>query len=275
MRMRFRFCTAAASALCLAACANVWRFQDVMLESDDGGSLDGNGRLDGGSGSSSGGSSSGTGSSSSSSGSSGGESGASNGSSTSSGVGSSSGASSSGSTSSGMVDAYVAPLPALAAPTFMPPTGTALNGPTNVTIVPPAGFPTTGFIYYTTNGTNPNPNSLVYAGPIQVSQAETIRAYASAPGFQDSMIVAATYTVAPPSDAGCDLQNIPTGCPDCMTENASFMPVCQEYLMCFSENGCNPSNACGSNDGVCGVNTIGGGEAPYQAAVTTYNCACP
>ncbi|MGO9837671.1 MAG: FN3 associated domain-containing protein [Polyangiaceae bacterium] len=89
-------------------------------------------------------------------------------------------------------------LPVLVAPTFMPPTGTALNGPTNVTIVPPAGFPANGFIYYTTNGTNPNPNSLVYVGPIQVSQAETIRAYASAPGYTDSPISFATYTIAMP-----------------------------------------------------------------------------
>jgi hypothetical protein len=104
-------------------------------------------------------------------------------------------------TSTPPVDAgmdVAAPLPALAAPTFMPPTGTALNGPTNITIVPPAGFPTNGFIYYTTNGTNPNPNSLVYVAPIQVSQAETIRAYASAPGFMDSPISFATYTIAVP-----------------------------------------------------------------------------
>jgi hypothetical protein len=174
-----------------------------------------------------------------------------------------------------MVDAYVAPLPVLSPPTFVPASGTALTGPTNVVLVPPTGFPMSGAIYYTTNGTNPNPNSLVYAGPIQVSQAETIHAYASAPSFQDSMIVAATYTVVPPSDAGCDLQNTPAGCPDCMTQSAADMPICQQYLMCFETNNCNPNAACGSNDGVCGVNTVGGGEAPYSAAVATYNCACP
>jgi len=99
-----------------------------------------------------------------------------------------------------------APPVVLMPPTFMPPSGTALAGPTNVTIVPPAGFPTTGFIYYTTNGTNPNPNSLVYSSAIQVSQAETIRAYASAPGFMDSPIAFATYTIAVP-DAGPGKKN--------------------------------------------------------------------
>jgi hypothetical protein len=76
-------------------------------------------------------------------------------------------------------------------------------------------------------------------------------------------------------DAACDLPNIPSSCPNCMTQNASDMPTCELYLRCFVENSCNPSAACGSNDGVCGVNKIGGGEAPYQAAVQTYNCACP
>jgi hypothetical protein len=96
---------------------------------------------------------------------------------------------------SGPVEAAPPPV-VLGTPTFMPASGTVLTGPTNVTIVPPANFPASGFIYYTTNGTNPNPNSLVYAGPIQVSQNETIRAYASAPGYTDSMVGVATYTVS-------------------------------------------------------------------------------
>ncbi len=57
--------------------------------------------------------------------------------------------------------------------------------------------------------------------------------------------------------------------------NASDQPKCQEYLMCFATNNCNPSDPCGQNNGVCGVNTIGGGNAPYDAAVQTYKCACP
>jgi hypothetical protein len=83
----------------------------------------------------------------------------------------------------------------LAAPTFTPPSGASFTGPSTVTINAPPMFPASGFIYYTTNGTNPNPNSLVYVGPIAVSQAETIRAYASAPGYADSPIVLAMYTV--------------------------------------------------------------------------------
>ncbi|HLK35643.1 MAG TPA: hypothetical protein VKU41_02750, partial [Polyangiaceae bacterium] len=80
--------------------------------------------------------------------------------------------------------------------------------------------------------------------------------------------------VAPP-DGPCNLQSLPSSCPDCMTQNASDAPICKMYLQCFATNACDPATACGSNDGVCGVNKIGGGEAPYQAAVATYKCACP
>jgi hypothetical protein len=76
-------------------------------------------------------------------------------------------------------------------------------------------------------------------------------------------------------DAANCLNDIPTSCPDCVTQNASDMPKCQDYISCFSTNDCNPNTSCGSNDGVCGVNTIGGGYAPYNAAVATYMCACP
>jgi hypothetical protein len=79
----------------------------------------------------------------------------------------------------------------------------------------------------------------------------------------------------PPADGGCDLTSIPASCPDCMTQNASDQPICQKYLACFAMNACDPNTSCGSNTGVCGVNTIGGGEAPYTAAVATYACACP
>jgi hypothetical protein len=58
--------------------------------------------------------------------------------------------------------------------------------------------------------------------------------------------------------------------------NASDMPACEKYLTCYETNDCNPADTCGSDpDAVCGVNTVGGGEAPHTAAVATYTCACP
>lgn len=83
-------------------------------------------------------------------------------------------------------------------------------------------------------------------------------------------------TGSPPTDAGSGcLSSIPASCPDCATGNASDKPKCQMYITCYIEHSCNPADACGQMDGVCGVNTIGGGSAPQSAAVATYNCACP
>ena len=60
-----------------------------------------------------------------------------------------------------------------------------------------------------------------------------------------------------------------------MTQNASDMPICEKYIQCYIMNDCDPTTACGQNSGICGVNTVGGGNAPMSAAVTTYMCACP
>jgi hypothetical protein len=92
----------------------------------------------------------------------------------------------------------------------------------------------------------------------------------------EASIPDAAKEASPPVDAGPDcLKNIPATCPDCMTQNASDKPACEMYITCYMTNSCDPTTACGDNDGVCGVNKIGGGEAPEQAAMTTYMCACP
>jgi hypothetical protein len=75
------------------------------------------------------------------------------------------------------------------------------------------------------------------------------------------------------ADARACLDAIPASCPDCVTQNPGDAPVCRQYLRCFAT--CDPSQPCGAADGVCGVNTLGGGVAPYAAAVATYRCACP
>jgi hypothetical protein len=77
----------------------------------------------------------------------------------------------------------------------------------------------------------------------------------------------------PGSDARACLDEIPASCPDCVTQNSGDAIVCQRYLRCFTT--CNPSQPCGAMDGVCGVNVVGGGTAPYAAALATYRCACP
>ncbi len=54
-------------------------------------------------------------------------------------------------------------------------------------------------IFYTTDGTNPKTSSPVYTGPLTVEccGTHTIKALAAAPGYLDSHVVSATYTIAP------------------------------------------------------------------------------
>lgn len=63
-------------------------------------------------------------------------------------------------------------------------------------------------------------------------------------------------------------------CAVCVTQNSGDVTACMAYLSCYETNNCNPHTACGSMDAVCGVNTIGGGNAPQAAAIATYDCAC-
>jgi hypothetical protein len=50
-------------------------------------------------------------------------------------------------------------------------------------------------IYYTTDGSMPTANSTRYTAPINVSATETIHAVAMAPGYPNSAIAVATYTI--------------------------------------------------------------------------------
>jgi hypothetical protein len=60
----------------------------------------------------------------------------------------------------------------------------------------------------------------------------------------------------------------------CDTQNASDVPKCEAYLRCFFLNNCNPANVCyTNNDGDCGMNKVGGGEAGWKAAALTWTKA--
>jgi len=86
-------------------------------------------------------------------------------------------------------------LPATATPTFSPVAGTYTTTQ-SVTI---SDTTTSASIYYTTNGTTPTTSSTKFVNPIAVSANTTINAIALAPGFSQSAVATAAYTITPPA----------------------------------------------------------------------------
>jgi len=92
--------------------------------------------------------------------------------------------------------AYTINLPA-AAPTFSPAAGTY----TSVQTVSISSSTPAATIYYTTNGATPTTSSSVYAGPINVSTSQTVKAIALASGYSSSPVSSAAYTINLPAAA--------------------------------------------------------------------------
>ena len=92
-------------------------------------------------------------------------------------------------------------------PVFSPPGGT-YDSVVDVCITT-ATLGTT--ILYTTDGSDPNSNSLVYSGPIHVAQPTTLKAKAYRSGMQDSAIATANYTIDLPPPPPIQMIHVPGG----------------------------------------------------------------
>lgn len=82
---------------------------------------------------------------------------------------------------------------AAATPTFSPAPGSYST--TQTVSISDATLGAT--IYYTTDGSAPTTSSPVYSAPITVASSETVQAIAVAPGFTNSAIASAVYTITP------------------------------------------------------------------------------
>jgi hypothetical protein len=90
---------------------------------------------------------------------------------------------------------FVTASPPAATPTFSPAAGAVAAG-TMVTISTTTAGAT---IYFTTDGTDPGPSTTQYTTPIAIDAATTIKAMATAPGFADSAVGSAAYTILAPA----------------------------------------------------------------------------
>ena len=84
-----------------------------------------------------------------------------------------------------------ASLPVVSTPNFTPPAG-VYNSSQLVEINTITSGAT---IYYTTDGSVPNTNSMVYTNPILVSESLTIKAVATHPSYNPSAVASATYAI--------------------------------------------------------------------------------
>jgi hypothetical protein len=166
--------------------------------------------------------------------------------------------SSSGASDGGGFDAYESSVPdsppaPCPPPTFDPPSGSVF--PATVTITDPVVTAAGGFIYYTTDGTNPTVYSSAYAGPIPDVGGETFRAVAKSPTCSISDVSVAVYTIDPPDCCGA-LVIPPTLTPSSKTSDDDFL-VQATYnpagaTLCYTLDGSVPT--CAAN-GTCSGTT--------------------
>jgi len=89
--------------------------------------------------------------------------------------------------------------------TFSPPAGTYSSAQT-VTISDTTAGAT---IFFTTDGSTPTTSSTMFTTPIVVGSTTTLKAIAAAPGFANSAVATAVYTIAPP--AATPTFSVPSG----------------------------------------------------------------
>ncbi len=133
--------------------------------------------------------------------------------------------------------AYTINLPQAATPTFSPVGGT-YTGTQSVTL---SDATTGSTIFYTTNGTTPTTSSPVYSGPISVSSSETINAMATAPGFAQSAVGAAAYTINIPQAATPTFS--PAGGTYTSTQSVTISDTTSGAIIYYTTNGTTPTTS--------------------------------
>jgi len=128
------------------------------------------------------------------------------------------------------------PDPGVPTPTFTPPP-TTYHSPQTVTISDSLAGTT---IYYTTDGSTPTRSSAVYSTPLAISTTTTIGVLATSPGYPQSNVVFATYSIVLPTAPAPTFSPTPStfGTPQSVTlSNTLNLP------MYYTTNGSTPTTS--------------------------------
>jgi uncharacterized repeat protein (TIGR01451 family) len=104
-------------------------------------------------------------------------------------------------------------------------------------------------IYYTTNGSTPSNSSILYTGPITVSNSETLEAIAIAANYNNSAVASATYTIN--GQAATPVFSVGSGS-YATAQTVTITDATQGATIYYTTNGTIPTNA----------------STPYSGAIT-------
>jgi uncharacterized repeat protein (TIGR03803 family) len=119
-------------------------------------------------------------------------------------------------------------------------------------------------IYYTTDGTTPTTSSTKYTGPIQVSDAETIKAFATITGSPNSAVASAAYTFG--SQAAATPVISPTAGTYTSSQSVTITDSTANATIYYTTNGTTPTASSTKYTGAISVSSSETIEAIAEAS---------
>jgi hypothetical protein len=168
---------------------------------------------------------------------------------------------------------YTIAAPTAATPTFSPAAGTYTAAQSVTFADTTAG----ASIYYTTNGTTPTTASAKYSTAITVSATATVKAIAVAPGYSNSAVATATYTISSTPAAAAPTFS-PNGGTYTSAQAITLADSTAGAVIYYTTDGSTPTTASAVYSAALSINAttvvkaiaVAGGYAPSAVSSATY-----